>query len=159
MRIPLEWLRELVATDLAPAALGDRLTMAGLVCDGIEDVGRVDPLVVVGKLTAVEPHPQADRLSICRVDVGRELVVVSGAPDLRAGRRVPVAQVGAALANGTVVAPVELRGVPSEGMLCSEAELACRTTPRSCSSSRATRRSVRRSPTCPASWTRCSCST
>src|SRR5689334_12404801 len=123
MRIPLEWLRELVATDLSPAALGDRLTMAGLVCDAIEDVGRVDPLVVVGKLTSVEPHPQADRLSICRVDVGRELVVVSGAPDLRAGRRVPVAQVGAALANGAVVAPVELRGVPSEGMLCSEAEL------------------------------------
>src|SRR5262245_46252881 len=125
MRIPLEWLRELVAVDLAPTALADRLTMAGLVAEGIETVGRVDPRVVVGRLTAVEPHPQADRLSVCRVEVGgdAELIVVSGAPDLRAGRRIPVARLGAVLANGTTVGAVELRGVRSEGMLCSELEL------------------------------------
>src|SRR6185503_952968 len=123
MRIPLEWLRELVAVDLAPAQLADRLTMAGLVAEGIESVGRLDPSVVVGRLTAVEPHPQADRLSVCRVDVGAELVVVSGAPGLRVGRRIPVARVGAALASGATVASVDLRGVRSEGMLCSELEL------------------------------------
>ena len=123
MRIPLEWLRELVAVDLAPANLADRLTMAGLVVDAIETVGRVDPNVVVGRITVVEPHPQADRLSVCRVDVGTELVVVSGAPDLRVGRRVPVARVGTVLASGTTVAAVDLRGVRSEGMLCSELEL------------------------------------
>src|SRR6185503_16084068 len=123
MRIPLEWLRELVAVDLAPANLADRLTMAGLVVDAIETVGRIDPSVVVGRLTAVEPHPQADRLSVCRIDVGAELVVVSGAPGLRVGRRIPVARVGAALASGATVASVDLRGVRSEGMLCSELEL------------------------------------
>jgi phenylalanyl-tRNA synthetase beta chain len=123
MRIPLEWLRELVAVDLAPPALADRLTMAGLVVEGIEDVGRIDPRVVVGRVIAVASHPQADRLAVCRVDVGEELTVVSGAPDLRAGRRVPVARVGAVLPGGTEVRAAEIRGVRSDGMLCSEAEL------------------------------------
>jgi phenylalanyl-tRNA synthetase beta chain len=123
MRIPLEWLRELVAVDLSPSDLAERLTMAGLVAEGLESVGRIDPHVVVGRLDAVEPHPQADRLAVCRVDVGEELIVVSGAPDLRVGRRVPVARVGAVLATGVVVAAADLRGVRSEGMLCSEAEL------------------------------------
>ena len=123
MRIPLEWLRELVAVDLSVEALGERLTMAGLVAEGVEHVGRIDPRVVVGRITGVEAHPQADRLAVCRVDVGSEVMIVSGAPDLRVGRRVPVARVGATLANGTIVAAVDLRGVRSEGMLCSEAEL------------------------------------
>src|SRR6266436_1236905 len=124
MRIPFEWLRELVAVELDPATLAERLTMAGLVVDGLEPIGRIDRRVVIGRLPAVEPHPQADRLQICRVDVGgEEIAIVSGAPGLRVGRRVPVARVGAALASGTTVAAVELRGVPSAGMLCSELEL------------------------------------
>jgi phenylalanyl-tRNA synthetase beta chain len=124
VRVPLEWLRELVAVELTPAALGDRLSAAGLVAEGIESVGRIDPRIVVGRLTAVEPHPQADRLQVCRVDVGGEqLAIVSGAPGLRAGARVPVARVGAVLADGTAVGDVELRGVRSAGMLCSEREL------------------------------------
>lgn len=123
MRIPLDWLRELVATDLAPGALADRLTTAGLVAEGLEEVGRIDPRIVVGRLVAVEPHPHADKLQVCRVDVGEELVVVSGAPGLRPGLRVPVARVGAVLANGTTITAVELRGVASAGMLCSELEL------------------------------------
>jgi phenylalanyl-tRNA synthetase beta chain len=124
VRVPLEWLRELVAVDLTPAALGDRLSAAGLVAEGIELVGRIDPRIVVGRLTAVEPHPHADRLQVCRLDVGGEqLAIVSGAPGLRAGARVPVARVGAVLADGKVVGDVELRGVRSAGMLCSEREL------------------------------------
>jgi phenylalanyl-tRNA synthetase beta chain len=124
MRVPLEWLAELVALDLPPASLADRLTMAGLVAEGLEPVGRVDRRVVVGRLTAVAPHPQAERLWCCRVDVGGELLdVVSGAPGLRVGRRVAVARPGAVLASGTVVAAAEIRGVVSSGLLCSEAEL------------------------------------
>jgi phenylalanyl-tRNA synthetase beta chain len=124
VRVPLEWLRELVAVDLTPAALGDRLTMAGLPAEGVEPVGRIDPRVVVGRLVAVEPHPQADRLQVCRVDVGGDvLAVVSGAPGLRAGIRVPIARVGAVLPSATEVRAVELRGVASAGMLCSELEL------------------------------------
>jgi phenylalanyl-tRNA synthetase beta chain len=124
MRIPLDWLRELVQLDHSPEALAERLTMAGLVVDAIEPVGRIDARVVVGRITAVEAHPQADRLQVCRVDAGgAEVVVVSGAPGLRAGRRVPLACVGAGLASGTTMQAADLRGVRSEGMLCSEVEL------------------------------------
>src|SRR5215470_6436066 len=117
MRVPLDWLRELVAVDLPPAVLAERLTMAGLPAEGLEPVGRLDPRVVVGRIAAVEPHPDAERLCVCRVDVGADapLVVVSGAPDLRAGRIVPVARVGAVLADGTAVRAVTLRGVESAG--------------------------------------------
>jgi phenylalanyl-tRNA synthetase beta chain len=126
MRVPLDWLRELVAVDLPPAALAERLTMAGLPAEGLEVVGRLDARVVVGRIAAVEAHPDAERLSVCRVDVGADapLVVVSGAPDLRAGRTVPVARVGAVLPGGTEVHAAWLRGIASDGMLCSEVELA-----------------------------------
>ncbi len=124
MRVPLEWLRELVAVELTTTALADRLTMAGLVVDAVEPVGAIDRRVVVGRLVAVEPHPDADRLEVCRVDVGGEMLsVVSGAPGLRGGVRVPVARVGAELPGGTTVRAVELRGIASAGMLCSELEL------------------------------------
>jgi phenylalanyl-tRNA synthetase beta chain len=93
------------------------------VAEGLEEVGRIDPRVVVGRIVAVEPHPRADKLQVCRVDAGEEIVVVSGAPGLRAGLRVPVARVGAVLPSGTTVGAVDLRGVASAGMLCSELEL------------------------------------
>ncbi|MGH7896214.1 MAG: phenylalanine--tRNA ligase subunit beta [Candidatus Binatia bacterium] len=126
MRIPFEWLREFVVVDMAPEALADRLTLAGLVAEGLEPVGRIDPRVVAGRIVAVERHAAADRLEVCRVDVGTgaPIVVVSGAPDLRPGRCVPVARVGAVLPSGTEVRAAPLRGVASEGMLCSEVELA-----------------------------------
>src|SRR5262249_32010790 len=121
---PLEWLRELVAVDLTPEALADRLTMAGLPAEGIEPVGRIDRRVVVGRLEAVEPHPQADRLQVCRVDVGDGmLAIVSGAPGLRVGSRVPVARGGAGLAGGTAGPAGGRPRVASAGMLCSELEL------------------------------------
>src|SRR5262245_37393543 len=125
MRVPLDWLREFVAVDASPAALAERLTLAGLVAEGLEPVGRLDPAIVAGRIVGVEPHPEDDRLAVCRVDVGADapLVVVSGAPDLRAGRCVPVARVGAVLADGTAVRAVTLRGVESAGLLCSEREI------------------------------------
>ena len=124
MRVPLDWLREFIAVDLEPTALAERLTMAGLPAEGIEPVGRIDAGVVVGRIVGVDAHPQADRLAVCRVDVGNEITVVSGAPDLRPGRRVPVARVGAELPDGRTMTAADIRGVASEGMLCSEVELA-----------------------------------
>jgi phenylalanyl-tRNA synthetase beta chain len=125
MRVPLDWLREFVAVDASPAALGERLTMAGLVAEGLEPVGRLDAGIVAGRIVTVEPHPEADRLAVCTLDVGAAapLVIVSGAPDLRPGRYVPVARVGAVLSDGTAVRAVTLRGVESDGLLCSEREL------------------------------------
>jgi phenylalanyl-tRNA synthetase beta chain len=125
MRIPLSWLGEFVTWSGPVAALADRLTMAGLEVESVEEVGRVDRRVRAGRLLAVEPHPDAARLAVCRVDLGEAgpLAVVSGAPNLAAGLVVPVALPGARLAGGAEVASVELRGVASAGVLCSEVEL------------------------------------
>src|SRR5262249_54087131 len=89
------------------------------------EVGRLDPLIRIGRLLAVEPHPDADRLYVCRVDVasGEPATVVTGAPGLAPGQRVPVALPGARLSRGEEVQAVERRGVRSAGALCSGAEL------------------------------------
>jgi phenylalanyl-tRNA synthetase beta chain len=125
MRVPLSWLGEFVTWRGSVGALADRLLMAGLEVDRIEEVGRLDPRVLVGRLAAVEPHPQADRLQVCRVEAGRAgtLTIVSAAPGLAAGRLVAAALPGARLADGTPVAAATLRGIESAGVLCSEAEL------------------------------------
>lgn len=125
MRFPLSWLREFVAIDIPIAALADRLVLAGFEIAGVETVGAVDPRVVVGALRAVGPHPSADRLQVCRVEVaGGEMIdLVSGAPGLAAGQHVAVALVGATVSGGRRIEVGTLRGVSSAGMLCSEAEL------------------------------------
>jgi phenylalanyl-tRNA synthetase beta chain len=125
MRVPLSWLREFVTWGGTAEALGERLVMVGLNVESIETVGRVDARVKVGRLAAVEPHPDADRLAVCKVDVGGKapIVVVSGAPDLTAGQLVPVALPGAKLADGRITASADIRGITSAGVLCSEAEL------------------------------------
>jgi len=81
------------------------------------------PGVAVGKIIDVELHPNADRLRIAVVDVGRTLRVVCGAPNITAGQLVPVALLGATLPNGIVIKEAVIRGVPSVGMLCAEDEL------------------------------------
>src|SRR5262245_22975766 len=125
MKFPLSWLTEFVPWPDSAPALADRFEMGGIGVEPTETAGRLDPAIRVGRIAAVEPHPQADRLTVCRVDVGNAepVVIVSGAPGLRAGRLVPVALVGARLPGGTQVEATTLRGVLSAGMLCSEAEL------------------------------------
>jgi phenylalanyl-tRNA synthetase beta chain len=125
MRVPLGWLAELVTWDGSTAALVDQMTMIGLKVESVEEFGDVDPLVRVGRIEALEPHPQADRLRIVRIDVGdgAPRTIVSAAPGLAVGQRVPVALPGATLPGGRRVDAVELRGVASAGVLCSEAEL------------------------------------
>jgi phenylalanyl-tRNA synthetase beta chain len=125
VHVPLSWLAEFVTWRGATAALVDRLTMAGLEVEGVEEVGRLDRRIRVGRLTAVEAHAGADRLQVCRVDVGERapLAVVSAAPGLAAGQLVPVALAGARLPGGRTVETADFRGVASAGLLCSEAEL------------------------------------
>ena len=126
MRVPLSWLTEFVPWSGSAAALADRLTMAGLKVEAVEEVGRLDRRIVVGRLAVVEPHPEAERVQVCRVEVGRPapLVAVSGAPGLATGQLVPVALPGARLPDGGEAQAVRIRGVESAGVLCSEAELA-----------------------------------
>jgi len=124
MLLPLNWLREFVPYEGDAQTLGDRLTMLGLEMeelvrpfDGIRDV-------VVGHVVECGKHPEADKLSVCRVDVGTEaLDIVCGAPNVAKGQKVAVAPVGATLPNGTTIKKAKLRGAPSNGMICSEVEL------------------------------------
>lgn len=126
MRISLNWLRELVDVSISPEELAETLTMAGFEVEDIEDRRPWASGVVLGKIIACEQHPNADKLRVCQVDVGSEeaLNIVCGAPNARADIYVPVAVVGTYLSTIDLkIKPAKLRGVPSEGMICSLAEL------------------------------------
>jgi phenylalanyl-tRNA synthetase beta chain len=125
MLLSIQWLREFVPFDGTASALSDRLTMLGL---EVEDIRRpFENLkdVLVGHVLECLPHPEADRLSVCRVDTGAGgiLDIVCGAPNVARGRKVPVAPVGALLPGGLRIGKATLRGRPSHGMICSEREL------------------------------------
>jgi phenylalanyl-tRNA synthetase beta chain len=129
MKISQKWLRDYVELTLPPLAIAERLTMAGLEVKSTQIIGAAWDHVVVGQVTAVNPHPNADRLRLATIDLGAEQVtVVCGAPNLRAGDKVPFARVGAQLIDGhtglkSVLKPAKIRGVVSSGMACSEKEL------------------------------------
>ncbi len=125
MKFSEQWLRTLVDPPIDTASLCDKLTMAGL---EVEDVTPVAPPftgVVVGEITGVSPHPDAERLRICTVDVGTDaaLTIVCGAPNAVTGIRVACALEGATLPGGQTIARATMRGVVSQGMLCSAREL------------------------------------
>jgi phenylalanyl-tRNA synthetase beta chain len=123
MRVNLEWLREWVDVGDADAVAID-LTTLGLEVEAIERLPAVDPLIVVADVLTVERHPNADRLSVCTVDDGAgRHQVVCGAPNVTTGIKVPFARPGARLPGGKAISAVELRGVRSNGMLCSAKEL------------------------------------
>ncbi len=127
MRISLNWLRELVDVTLAPEELAQTLTMAGFEVEDIEDRRKLADGVVVGKVLEVQPHPNADKLRVCQVDIGKSddvLNIVCGAANVRAGAYVPVATVGTYLPTIDVkIRASKLRGVRSEGMICSLTEV------------------------------------
>ncbi len=125
MRISEQWLRDWVAEPGSTAELSHRLTMAGLEVDAIEPAAPGFSGVVVGEITACEPHPEAERLSVCQVAGAgsQDVQVVCGAANAAVGLRAPLATVGAALPDDTIVTHTELRGVASAGMLCSAREL------------------------------------
>jgi len=125
MKISEKWLREWVSPKLDTRALADRLTMAGLEVGAIESVAPILDRVVVGKIVSVAPHPSADKLRLCRVNVGKgkTLDIVCGAANASPGMRAPVALEGATLPGGMKIKQAEVRGVISAGMLCSASEL------------------------------------
>ncbi len=124
MKISLQWLRDWVDTGDDVPALAHSLTMAGLEIEGIDRAGPGLTGIVVGEVLAVEKHPDAEKLNVCRVSSGREeLQIVCGAPNVRAGMKAPLAQIGAKLPNGVEIRKAKLRGVESNGMLCSAREL------------------------------------
>ena len=124
MKFPESWLRSFCDPQLSTEALAERLTMSGL---EVEEIGAAAPPfsgVVVARVTAVARHPNADKLSVCEVDVGGSTkTIVCGAPNVAAGLKVPCALPGAVLPGGFAIKPVTMRGVASDGMLCSAREL------------------------------------
>ena len=124
MKFSEQWLKEWVPTPLPTADLCDQLTNAGLEVDGTERVAGDFSGIVVARVTAVDAHPNASRLSVCEVDDGIEkATVVCGAPNVRPGLLSAFARVGAVLPDSTVIGRPELRGVVSHGMLLSGEEL------------------------------------
>ena len=126
MRISLNWLRELVEIKLSPEELAETLTMAGFEVEEIEDRRTWANGVVIGKVLERQPHPNADKLSVCQVDIGtgETLNIVCGAANVKADIYVPVATTGTYLPKIDLkIKPAKLRGVPSQGMICSLKEL------------------------------------
>ena len=124
MRVNLEWLRDWVELGDAESVAAD-LTTSGLEVESVEPLAAVDRNIVVAEVLSVERHPNADRLSVCAVDDGAgRHQVVCGAPNVAPGIKAPFARVGAQLPGGKAIGAAELRGVKSNGMLCSGKELA-----------------------------------
>ena len=126
MRVPMEWLGQLCDAGLSARELGERLTMTGTKLEAVHHHGvRALDAFVVGRVVRAERHPNADRLSVCEVDVGTEVRgIVCGAPNVAAGQTVAVAGQGAVMPDGTRLKRTKLRGVASDGMILAEDELA-----------------------------------
>ena len=127
MKVPVSWLNEYVdVSDLSSQVLSDKLTFSGIEVDGVDEIGAtLDENFVVGEVLSCEPHENSDHLSLCSVSDGMDQYqVVCGAPNCRAGIKVPFARVGAVIpAGGFKIKKAKLRGVASFGMLCSASEL------------------------------------
>lgn len=124
MKAPINWLKDYVDIDIEIKEFADKMTMSGSKVEGIEVQGEEISKVVVGKILSIEKHPNADKLQICKVDVGDEIIqVVTGADNINEKDLIPVALVGARLVGGMKISKGKLRGVVSEGMMCSVEEL------------------------------------
>ncbi|TWI45756.1 phenylalanyl-tRNA synthetase beta subunit [Pseudomonas duriflava] len=124
MKFSEQWLRSWVNPPASQDELVTQLSMAGLEVDSVEPVAGLFSGVVVGEVLATERHPDADKLSVCRISNGQEeFQVVCGAPNVRAGLKVPFAMIGAKLPGDFTIKKAKLRGVESQGMLCSASEL------------------------------------
>ncbi|EDS76175.1 phenylalanyl-tRNA synthetase, beta subunit [Clostridium botulinum C str. Eklund] len=125
MLVPINWLKDYVDINISPQELGDALTLSGSKVEEVIVTGDVINKVVTGKIIKIEKHPDAEKLSICQVDVNSEepIQIVTAATNMKEQDIVPVALHGSTLADGTKIKKGKLRGVPSNGMFCSEEEL------------------------------------
>lgn len=127
MKFSEKWLREWVNPEISTQELVEKLTMAGLEVDGFEYLGNKFSGVVVGEILEAEQHPDADKLRVCKVSVGsasdEDLQIICGAPNARTGIKVAVAMIGAVLPGDFKIKKAKLRGIESQGMLCSSTEL------------------------------------
>ena len=124
MQFSKAWLQEYFDKSIDKVDLGEVLTMSGLEVDDIKDLSKISKSIVVGEIVSIEKHPDADRLNVCQVNIGLEnpIQIVCGAPNARVGIKVPCALVGAKLPDFEIK-KAKLRGVVSNGMLCSAKEL------------------------------------
>ena len=125
MKVPINWLKDYVDINVSPKDLGDALTLSGSKVEEVIVTGDVVENVVTGKILKIEKHPEAERLSICQVDIGKEgtIQIVTAASNMKEGDIVPTALHGSTLADGTKIKKGKLRGEVSNGMFCSEEEL------------------------------------
>jgi len=132
MKVLQSWLKDYIAFTISPDALAGRLSMLGVEIESVEDLGKRYEGFVVGRVVEIRRHPNADRLTVCTVDTGGEVLqVVCGAPNVAPGQKVPVGLIGATVPRNQhdpdgppfVLAKVSIRGVESSGMICSEFEL------------------------------------
>jgi phenylalanyl-tRNA synthetase beta chain len=124
MKVSLSWLRDYVSVDMLVADLAKALTMVGLEVEAVNDRYAYLQSVLVARIVDIHPHPAADKLRVCRVDAGKQQYsVVCGAPNVEPGILAPLALAGTELPDGTILQKGMIRGIASEAMLCSEAEL------------------------------------
>lgn len=124
MKVSYNWLKEFVNLPIGPEDLAERLLLLGFEVTSIERLGASFEGVVVGQILEIQKHPNADRLTLCRVtDGSNEALVVCGAKNISVGQKVPFARLGAKLPGGRTIERAVIRGTESQGMLCSGAEL------------------------------------
>lgn len=123
MRVSYKWLKEYVDVPVSPEELADKMTMAGVAVENIEYPGQDLDKIVTGRIECISSHPNADKLVVCQINIGSEILqVVTGAPNVREGQIILLALVGATLPGGKITR-AKLRGIESFGMLCSAQEL------------------------------------
>lgn len=124
MQVSYNWLKEFVDIDITPQELAERLTLAGVAVDKVTELGQGVEKIITGRIEAVAPHPNADKLVVTSVNTGGEtLQIITAATNVKEGDVIPVAVEGARLASGLVIKKAKLRGVESRGMMCSGQEL------------------------------------
>ena len=124
MKVPYNWLKEYIDIKLSLEEIAEKLTMSGLEVVDIKSPANKLDNIIVGEIKQIEKHPDADRLTVCKVDTSKEILdVVCGAKNIKIGDRVPLALIGAKLPTGMHIKKSKIRGVTSYGMLCSKKEL------------------------------------
>ncbi len=125
MLVPFKWMKDYISTDLSAKEVAEKMIMTGNACEEVVDLGENIDKVVAGRIVKLEKHPDADKLQICQIDIGEDepVQIVTGATNVFEGALVPAALHGSTLPNGLKIKKGKLRGVASNGMLCSGEEL------------------------------------